>query len=54
MPANVTPAGDKQAAIAQATSLQDLVAEYTRLVNASQPEEAAAFYHQHLASHFNR
>ena len=54
MPANVTPAGDKQAAITQATSLQDLVAEYTRLVNASQPEEAAAFYHQHLASHFNR
>ena len=54
MPANVTPAGDKQTAITQATSLQDLVAEYTRLVNASQPEEAAAFYHQHLASHFNR
>lgn len=54
MPAQVTPAGDKQAAITQATSLQDLVAEYTRLVNASKPDEAAAFYHQHLASHFNR
>ena len=53
MPARVTPAGDHQAAAAQATSLQDLVAEYTRLVNANQPEEAAAFYHQHLASHFN-
>ena len=54
MPAQVTPAGDNQAAITQATSLQDLVAEYTRLVNASKPDEAAAFYHQHLASHFNR
>ena len=53
-PAQVTPAGDKQAAVTQATSLQDLVAEYTRLVNANQPDEAAAFYHQHLASHFNR
>jgi signal peptide peptidase SppA len=54
MPARVTPAGDNQAAVTQATSLQDLVAEYTRLVNASKPDEAAAFYHQHLASHFNR
>jgi signal peptide peptidase SppA len=54
MPARVTPAGDSQAAVTQATSLQDLVAEYTRLVNASKPDEAAAFYHQHLASHFNR
>ena len=54
MPARVTPAGDNQAAVTQATSLQDLVAEYTRLVNANKPEEAAAFYHQHLASHFNR
>jgi signal peptide peptidase SppA len=53
MPARVTPAGDHQAAAAQATSLHDLVAEYTRLVNANQPEEAAAFYQQHLASHFN-
>ena len=54
MPARVTPAGDNQAAVTQATSLQDLVAEYTRLVNASKPDEAAAFYHQYLASHFNR
>ena len=54
MPARVTPAGDHQAAAAQATSLQDLVAEYTRLVTAKQPEEAAAFYTEHLASHFNR
>lgn len=54
MPARVTPAGDSQAAVTQATSLQDLVAEYTRLVNASKPDEAAAFYHQNLASHFNR
>jgi signal peptide peptidase SppA len=54
MPARVTPAGDNQAAVTQATSLQDLVAEYTRLVNASKPDEAAAFYHQHLATHFNR
>ena len=54
MPARVTPAGDGKAAVTQTTSLQDLVAEYTRLVNASQPEEAAAFYHQHLATHFNR
>jgi signal peptide peptidase SppA len=54
MPARVTPAGDNQAAATQATSLQDLVAEYTRLVNANKPDEAAAFYHQHLAIHFNR
>jgi signal peptide peptidase SppA len=54
MPARVTPAGDNQAAVTQATSLQDLVAEYTRLVNANKPDEAAAFYHQHLATHFNR
>jgi signal peptide peptidase SppA len=54
MPARVTPAGDNQATVTQATSLQDLVAEYTRLVNANKPDEAAAFYHQHLASHFNR
>jgi ClpP class serine protease len=54
IPARVTPAGDNQAAVTQATSLQDLVAEYTRLVNANKPDEAAAFYHQHLATHFNR
>jgi septal ring factor EnvC (AmiA/AmiB activator) len=53
-PAQVTPAGDSKAAVTQSTSLQDLVAEYTRLVNANKPDEAAAFYHQHLASHFNR
>jgi signal peptide peptidase SppA len=54
VPARVTPAGDAQEAVTQATSLQDLVAEYTRLVNANQPDEAAAFYHQHLVSHFTR
>ena len=53
LPARVTPAGDNHAAVTQANSLQELVAEYTRLVNANKPEEAAAFYHQHLASHFN-
>jgi signal peptide peptidase SppA len=54
IPARITPAGDHQAPVTQADSLQDLVAEYTRLVNANQPDEAAAFYHQHLVSHFNR
>ncbi len=54
MPARVTPAGDNQETVTQATSLQDLVAEYTRLVDANKPEEAAAFYHQHLSTHFNR
>lgn len=54
MPAQVTPAGDGMAAVSQPRSLEDLVAEYSRLVNANQPEEAAAFYQQHLASHFNR
>jgi signal peptide peptidase SppA len=54
MPARVTPAGDAREAVTQTTSLQDLVAEYSRLVNANQPDEAAAFYRQHLVSHFNR
>ena len=53
LPARVTPAGDQQQA-PQANSLQELVAQYDRLVSAKQPEEAAAFYQQHLASHFNR
>ncbi len=53
LPARVTPAGDHQQA-PQANSLQELVAQYDRLVSAKQPEEAAAFYQQHLASHFNR
>lgn len=54
VPARVTPAGDQPAAATQATSLQDLVAQYDRLVTANKPEEAAAFYQQNLASHFNR
>ena len=54
MPARVTPAGDHKAGVSQATSLQELVAEYDRLVTAKQPDEAAAFYQQHLATHFNR
>jgi signal peptide peptidase SppA len=53
-PANVSPAGDNRAAITQSTSLEQLVAEYTRLVNANRPDEAAEFYHQHLSSHFTR
>lgn len=54
MPARVTPAGEHKAGVSQATSLQELVAEYDRLVTAKQPDEAAAFYQQHLATHFNR
>ncbi len=53
LPARVTPAGDHQQA-PQANSLQELVAQYDRLVTAKQPEEAAAFYTEHLAKHFNR
>jgi signal peptide peptidase SppA len=53
LPARVTPAGDNQQA-PQANSLQELVAQYDRLVTAKQPEEAAAFYEQNLAKHFNR
>jgi signal peptide peptidase SppA len=53
LPARVTPAGDNQRA-PQANSLQELVAQYDRLVTAKQPEEAAAFYTEHLAKHFNR
>jgi signal peptide peptidase SppA len=51
--ARITPAGDNQQA-PQANTLQELVAQYDRLVTAKQPEEAAAFYTQHLAKHFNR
>ncbi len=53
LPARITPAGDHQQA-PQANSLQELVAQYDRLVTAKQPEEAAAFYQQHLAKHFTR
>ena len=53
LPARVTPAGDNQRA-PQPNSLQELVAQYDRLVTAKQPEEAAAFYTEHLAQHFNR
>ncbi len=54
LPARVTPAGDSQAAVTQATSVMELVAQYDRLVSDNKPEEAADFYQEHLASHFNR
>jgi signal peptide peptidase SppA len=54
LPARVTPQGDGQAQGNPTTSVPELVAEYTRLVNANQPKEAAEFYQQHLAIHFNR
>ena len=54
MPASVPPAGDNQASTTQATSVMELVAQYDRLVSDHKPEEAARFYEQHLASHFNR
>ncbi|MDB2673824.1 hypothetical protein N9Y81_02595 [Akkermansiaceae bacterium] len=52
-PAHVTPAGDRSAVAPDAT-LQDLVAQYDQLVTDRKPEEAAAFFDQHLAKHFNR
>jgi signal peptide peptidase SppA len=53
LPARVTPAGDAGVMPANST-IQDLVAHYDRLVTAHKPEEAAKFYQQHLATHFNR
>ena len=53
LPARVTPAGDAGVMPAN-SSIQDLVAHYDRLVTAQKPDEAAKFYQQHLATHFNR
>ncbi len=53
-PAQVTPGTTPTASAAAGESIDQLVTEYTRLVDANQPEEAANFYHQHLAKHFNR
>lgn len=52
-PAHVTPAGDRSAVAPDAT-LQELVAQYDQLVTDRKPEEAAAFFDQHLAKHFTR
>jgi septal ring factor EnvC (AmiA/AmiB activator) len=52
-PARVTPAGDDSAVPPDAT-LEDLVARYDRLVSERKPEEAAAFFEEHLAKHFSR
>lgn len=52
-PARVTPAGEDSAVPPDAT-LQDLVARYDRLVSDRKPEEAAAFFQEHLAQHFSR
>jgi signal peptide peptidase SppA len=53
LPARITPAGDSQQA-PQASSLNELVAQYEQLVTDHKPVEAAAFYQQHLAKHFTR
>ena len=53
LPARITPAGDTQQA-PQASSLNELVAQYEQLVSDHKPVEAAAFYQQHLAKHFTR
>jgi hypothetical protein len=53
LPARVTPAGDSTQPTHPAT-LDSLVAEYDRLVTERKPEEAAAFFQQHLAQHFTR
>jgi signal peptide peptidase SppA len=53
VPARVTPAGDHSPQASGAT-IDQLVAEYDRLVTERKPEEAARFYQQHLAQHFTR
>ena len=53
LPARVTPAGDDNT-LPQNATLQDLVAQYDRLVTQRRPEEAATFFQQHLAKHFIR
>ena len=52
-PAQVTPAGDKDA-IAPDATVDELVARYDQLVSDRKPEEAAAFFDKHLAQHFIR
>jgi signal peptide peptidase SppA len=51
-PANVTPAGDN--APSATATIDELVAQYDQLVSDRKPEEAAKFFEQHLAQHFNR
>ena len=52
VPARVTPAGD--ATQASGSTIDQLVAEYDRLVTERKPEEAARFFQQHLVKHFTR
>ena len=51
-PAQVTPAGD--GAPSAKPTLEELVAQYDQLVSDRKPEEAAKFFDEHLAQHFNR
>lgn len=51
-PAQVTPAGD--GAPSSKPTLEELVAQYDQLVSDRKPEEAAQFFDEHLAQHFNR
>jgi signal peptide peptidase SppA len=53
VPARVTPAGDHSPQASGAT-IDQLVAEYDRLVTERKPEEAARFFQQHLVKHFTR
>jgi signal peptide peptidase SppA len=53
LPASITPAGDSQQ-VPQASTLNELVAQYEQIVSDHKPVEAAAFYQQHLAKHFTR
>ena len=53
VPARVTPAGDHSPQASGAT-IDQLVAEYDRLVTERKPEEAARFFQQHLVQHFTR
>jgi septal ring factor EnvC (AmiA/AmiB activator) len=51
-PAQVTPAGDGTPSAKP--TLEELVAQYDQLVSDRKPEEAAKFFDEHLAQHFNR
>jgi septal ring factor EnvC (AmiA/AmiB activator) len=53
VPARVTAAGDTGVMPVNST-LQELVAQYDRLVSTNKPDEAAQFYQNHLSTHFNR
>ena len=53
VPARVTPAGDHSPQASGAT-IDQLVAEYDRLVTERKPEDAARFFQQHLVQHFTR